>query len=87
METRKLEVVKDLPVKAAGGGLLGDSVPVPTVFCNLPFSPQGLTGGCQWHRMGCTLDEQLPLSWTKFTQGSKVTSFVLHYTDTGVLIC
>ena len=32
METRKLEVVKELPAKAAGGGLLGDSVTVHTVF-------------------------------------------------------
>ena len=29
METRRLEVVKEVPVKAAGGGLLGDSMPVP----------------------------------------------------------
>ena len=45
METRKLEVMKEVPVKAAGGGLLGDSVPVHTVFGNLPCSLQGPTIG------------------------------------------
>lgn len=47
MEMRKLEVMKEVPVKAAGGGLLGDFVPVHTVFCNLPCSPQRPTVSSQ----------------------------------------
>ena len=47
MEMRNLEVMKEVPVKAAGGGLLGDSAPVHTVVCNLPCSPQRPTVGSQ----------------------------------------